>query len=791
MATSPDFNTSNQYIKYRIVVTENSTSIPNNTSSVNVKVQAWRTNTGYTTYGSGTCYCNINGTDYSQAISSSQTIGYNSYTELFNQDVTITHDADGKKTIYVSAYISHARFNSSSQGFNVVLSDIPRQATILTATNFNDTDNPTITYSNPAGNVVTSLQACISLDNSTAAVSYRDLSKTGSSYTFSLTQAERDYLLASTPNSNTLTVYFIVKTVIAGVTYYSSLSRTMSVVSASPIIHNYTYRDSSPATVNITGDNQKIIQKNSYLVVDIGSVTALKSATLSTLSIRINENIVNVSLSGDYASNLSVNIGFIDSSTNVVGYISLTDSRGNTTVVTLNITILEWSLPTGTVSLSRKNNYYDDTYITVVADYSSLNGQNVVGIKYQYKEAGAGSYSSFINIQDGVTDTITLDNTKAYDFRVVVSDLLGSTTIIKSLPTGIPIFFVDRLLRSVGIGTLPDETNMLAVDRRLQLKNVNHEKVLDLWSTSQNNGAIRSAQFRIYNQDGNTLIYMNADGTNGNGFIRVNKANGNNLIVLGRSSSDGGYINVANSSNNNVGTLYAGANGGYLDIRNNSGDRVALLWVGSNSDGVLSIYNSSGDNTLNLEGNSGRVTAREYLLKDSSGVTNGWIKTDQNGGQFVACNPSNKDVAWLYANNGGNLWLSDDSQNETVKILGSTGSITCVSVTQTSSIKVKKNIKPLNITEAVKILQLIAVTFDFKDEDKGVNKRGFIAEDVAEIIPEVVTPETDKEPASLDYISLIPYLQTVIKDQESRLQEQDKKIQELEKRLTELESKIR
>ena len=56
MATSSDFTTSNQYIVYDIVVTENSTSIPNNTSSVNVKVRAWRTNQGYTTDGAGTCY---------------------------------------------------------------------------------------------------------------------------------------------------------------------------------------------------------------------------------------------------------------------------------------------------------------------------------------------------------------------------------------------------------------------------------------------------------------------------------------------------------------------------------------------------------------------------------------------------------------------------------------------------------------------------------------------------------------------------------------------------------------
>ena len=101
MAESSYFPTSNQYIKYQILVTENSTSVANNTSSVTVKVIAWRTNQGYSTYGSGTCYCNINGTSYSQGINSSQYIEYNSDTVLFSQTVTIPHNADGTKSIFV------------------------------------------------------------------------------------------------------------------------------------------------------------------------------------------------------------------------------------------------------------------------------------------------------------------------------------------------------------------------------------------------------------------------------------------------------------------------------------------------------------------------------------------------------------------------------------------------------------------------------------------------------------------------------------------------------------------
>lgn len=126
MAVSPTFNTSNQYIKYRIVVTENYTSISNNSSNITVEVQVWRTNSGYTSYGTGTCYCGINDSTYSQGISSSQKFTYNSYTTVFSKTLDIYHNDDGSKSIWVSSLINHSVFSTSDQGFSVTLSTIPR-----------------------------------------------------------------------------------------------------------------------------------------------------------------------------------------------------------------------------------------------------------------------------------------------------------------------------------------------------------------------------------------------------------------------------------------------------------------------------------------------------------------------------------------------------------------------------------------------------------------------------------------------------------------------------------------
>ena len=125
LATSEAFDTSNQFIKYEITVTENSYSVENNSSNVTVTVRFWRTNTGYQTYGNGTVYCYIYDTTYSEPVDSNDKItsgGIN----LFERTLDIPHNDDGTRTLNIAAYISHERFTSDSHAFYVDLTTIPR-----------------------------------------------------------------------------------------------------------------------------------------------------------------------------------------------------------------------------------------------------------------------------------------------------------------------------------------------------------------------------------------------------------------------------------------------------------------------------------------------------------------------------------------------------------------------------------------------------------------------------------------------------------------------------------------
>lgn len=162
MAISPYFSTTNQYIKYDIHVDETSVNEAENSSTVHVYVIVWRTNTGYTTDGAGTCYVNIDGSSYSNSWSyGEKPISYQSNNILFNKTVTIPHNPDGSKRIYVSASISHDRFSSATNGFYVDLTQIntaPDAPTIFNITANNGDyvglgDTITCSWSGDSGNI--------------------------------------------------------------------------------------------------------------------------------------------------------------------------------------------------------------------------------------------------------------------------------------------------------------------------------------------------------------------------------------------------------------------------------------------------------------------------------------------------------------------------------------------------------------------------------------------------------------------------------------------------------------
>ena len=223
-----------------------------------------------------------------------------------------------------------------------------------------------------------------------------------------------------------------------------------------------------------------------------------------------------------------------------------------------------------------------------------------------------------------------------------------------------------------------------------------------------------------------------------------------------------------------IGLSQAGNPGIWLN--NTSGNVRARMVVDQNNQGMITLYGSqdyaqfhayvsqSGDSSL--------------VLSNQSGNTRVYFGVDSLDHSFLLLyNSTNEATASLYEtglllSEGGDIGIWDGAvrgqgSTLTVRVIGSTGDIWATNFHQTSSREVKENIKDLTDEEAMKVLKIRPVTFDYKKHAQGVDQRGFIAEEVKEIIPQIT--EEGGQYLGLNYTQIIPYLTKVIQLQDARI----------------------
>lgn len=259
----------------------------------------------------------------------------------------LQHDTYGIKngvemSLKVACYTSTVNLKASK---TYDLDAIPRMATIVSAPNFTDEENPTITYSNPIGEEAEALQVCISFDKTAQNIAYRDVSKTGSTYTFNFTDAERAVLYNGTTTANSRTVYFYIKTTIGGETFYNSLAKTLTIANCMPTINPEVY-DSETIDIynqepyNPTGDtNTYFIKGWSDATYDFKAQTK-KGATITSYSIKC----------GNKTGNTAT--GTIENVESATFEFVATDSRGNKVSKTITKTLIDYFKPTLNLEVS-------------------------------------------------------------------------------------------------------------------------------------------------------------------------------------------------------------------------------------------------------------------------------------------------------------------------------------------------------------------------------------------------------------------------------------------------------
>lgn len=349
--------------------------------------------------------------------------------------VTVKHNADGSLSIPI--YFKTAVFSSEyhkDYGGTFTLDKIPRGATITAADNFTDEGNPKVTYSNPAGSAVSSLEIGLyDTAGSASYAAYRAASITGSSYTFNLTDAERTKLRQAA-TGNTLDVKFYLKTTIAGNTFFSSIQKTMTITNGNPTL-SPTVVDNNATTKALTGDANKLVKyySNAYYTIN---AAAVKNASLSSQSVTHN-GIKKTAATGTYNAVENASFTF-----------EAKDSRGNTTTKTITKTLIDYVRLTcnqkikisaeGTATIEISGNYFNGSFGTTA---------NTLTVQYRYKTSG-GTYSAWTSVtatKSGNTYTATATKTglnyqNTYVFQCQAIDKLATVPTEESTIKSLPVF---------------------------------------------------------------------------------------------------------------------------------------------------------------------------------------------------------------------------------------------------------------------------------------------------------------------------------------------------------------
>lgn len=361
-----------------------------------------------------------------------------SHTITTGRTMTVNHDSAGNATATIywkSGYSSSwAKFKKPSGSFNITLPQIPRQANLTSAPDFTDEGNPTINYNNPAETAVDELVCGIYNDaGSVAYAAYRDVSKTGTSYTFNLTDAERDALRQAC-TGNSMTVRFYLKTKIGGTYYYSSIAKTMTITNGNPTL-SPTVVDTNSTTIALTGDNNKLIKYFSNAQW-AHNAAAVKKASISQY------------IMSNGGTSYNTPSGTINGVQNNSFAFTVKDSRGNVTSQSLTRTMVNYVKLTA--DLSVKMTVAGEATLTCTGNYfdGSFGSQsNTLTFKYRYKELN-GSYGNWVTAtpsKSGNTYSISptisgLDYRKKYVFQFNVIDKLMSVNSAEISARALPVF---------------------------------------------------------------------------------------------------------------------------------------------------------------------------------------------------------------------------------------------------------------------------------------------------------------------------------------------------------------
>ena len=796
MASSGNFTTTNRYIVFWVEVTQNSQNIGSNTSNVTVKVWIKRTNSGYTTYGSGTVYTNIDGVQRNVSITPSQTIT-STPRAIFHQDLTISHNSDGTKVLSVQVGIAHESFNSSnpSNAYNVSLTTIPRASSFtLSNSDVLAGSNITGTISRASGNFTHDVYLGFGTKQWTLATGV------GTSFNVTIPMETLNEIPNAIKGQGNIRV--VTKN---GNSEVGQKAVNFYISAGSNIVPIYSSLNISRVDNTVPSNWGVYVKGKSKAKLTINGASGTYGSTITKYSI-----------SGDGYSTTSNS--FTTGTLNTAGTVTftgvVTDSRGRTATKTVTCSVVDYSSPSiseFTISRCTSSGTASDegTYVKIkpVYSYSSVGGKNTFSARVEYKLNSASSWTSGGAITTSGKEVIIgggkISPDSSYDIRLIIQDAFETVTRTVSIPTASTTLDFRQGGKGMAIGKVAERDGLEVAWDSIFKKTLKVEgncsfnklkllsdpngntgfgydaKTTDAYISNTSNNWLRLksnktmtyAGYKVYTAfekpTASEIGALSLTGGTLTGDLVIN--NNKRLKVIGANT------NLEIGAGGNDVFLHNTASGSYLQFNNNGNLYINSLLIGTHAYPII-----------------GRDTSR-WFSRMAPVMSDGVIEV----GKYIDFHKASSDSADYTVRldaNGSALWCS-------------------TSIQQGSDRGLKENIKYLD-DEPILLSTIDNSSTPFKDfirdfkfatyNYKGSEGRcfGFIAQDISQnpvgklMLQKHEMDIINKETNSVEgtettlAFNLADYTSVVAKALQEEIREKDQKILELENRISDIEKII-
>ena len=382
----------------------------------------------------------------------------------------IYHDSEGKKEITLAGDASFLAWSDAMIEVKktVKLPDIPRASSITV-------ENNSINVGDIL-NIIIDKKVSSYSDN--LIINFGSFTKTFENVEETIswdTSNDSEALYAEMSNTNTLVGQATINTYNEDTLVGSNTAEfTLNVVDSNPTFSNFTYEDTNPKTLGLTGNNQTVIKGYSHVKGTISTANkaiAVNGSTMSKYQLVIGEKQAEAS----YSETEDVNI-IIENVENNVFMIYAIDSRGNSTSKQISPTtyltyfkpkIVSMSLERGSggvgedVTLVAKGEFWNNSFgtednkLTAAYKYREIDSENWInGTTSIPITISNNSFEINQNIA-GDLEGLGFYVENSYEVELIINDKLDSTNDTEKFANGKPNMSLHK--KGMAFGQLFDE----------------------------------------------------------------------------------------------------------------------------------------------------------------------------------------------------------------------------------------------------------------------------------------------------------------------------------------------